>query len=170
MIEYARLRVNSEKVSFHITDGLALPLADSSAAAAFSCDVFQHFDRVTFAENYFAELFRVLTTGGSMMIHLPVYSWPDAMRGTFTALYKLSQTANWLKAEMRRVLLQRGFGNPFMFGIKYETRHLYYFLWQLGFRDIEIRFFENTGDGDIPEFRSYLFARKPLRLNVQSSS
>jgi len=170
MIKYAQLRVNSEKVSFHITDGLVLPLADSSATAAFSCDVFQHFDRASFAENYFVELFRVLTTGGSMMIHLPVYSWPDVMRRTFTALYKLSKTANSLKAELRRVLLQRGFGSPFMFGIKYETKHLYNFLLQLGFRDIEIRFFENTGNGDLPDFRSYLFARKSVRLKVDSSS
>ena len=32
-------------------------------------------------------------------------------------------------------------------------------LWRR-FRDIEPRFFQNSGDGDLPDFRSYPFARK----------
>ena len=48
-----------------------------------------------------------------------------------------------------------------MFGIKYESKRLHEFLGGLGFRDIEIRFFENSGNGGRPDLRSYLFARKP---------
>jgi ubiquinone/menaquinone biosynthesis C-methylase UbiE len=160
MVERARANVNS-KVSFHITDGTVLPLDDASITAAFSCDVFQHFNANAFAENYFAQIFRVLKPGGSIMIHLPVYFWPDAMRRTFTALYKLWNVGNALKAEVQRALLRVGVGNPFMFGIKFEAQQLYSFLWQLGFRDIELRMLENSGNGARPDFRTYLFARKP---------
>ncbi len=48
-----------------------------------------------------------------------------------------------------------------MFGIKFESKQLHEFLRGLGFRDIEIRFFENSGNGGRPDLRSYLFARKP---------
>jgi ubiquinone/menaquinone biosynthesis C-methylase UbiE len=164
MIEYARLQIKREKVSFHVTNGCVLPVADSSVTAGFSSDVFQHFDRASFAEHYFVELFRVLIAGGSIMIHLPVYSWPHAMRPVFSGFYNVWKAADSLQAKMRRVLLRRGIGNPFMFGIKYEAEALYSFLYRLGFRDIEINFFENTGNGGRPDFRSYLFARKPLQL------
>lgn len=165
MIEYARLQVDPERVSFHVTSGCVLPIADSSVTAGFSLDVFQHFERPSFAEEYFLELFRVLIPGGSIMIHLPVYSWPHAMRPVFSGLYRIWRAADSLQATMRRVLLRRGFGNPFMFGIKYETEALYNFLYRLGFRDIEISFFENSGDGGRFDFRSYLFARKSLEPN-----
>jgi ubiquinone/menaquinone biosynthesis C-methylase UbiE len=161
MIEHARLQVDADKVDFHLTDGSVLPLADESVTAAFSCDVFQHFNSGTFAENYFAEIFRVLRPSGTIMIHLPVYSWPDAMRGTFTRLYSIWQSGNALKAEIQRALLRVGLGNPFMFGIKYESQRLHKFLAELGFRDIEIRFFESSGNGGRADLRSYLFARKP---------
>lgn len=166
MIEYARSQVKTENVSFHVTNGCVIPIANSSVTAGFSSDVFQHFDRLSYAEDYFVELFRVLTPGGSIMIHLPVYSWPHAMRPVFSGLYRTWKAADLLQAKMRRILLRRGLGNPFMFGIKYETDALHNFLHRLGFRDIEIRFFENTGDGR-PDFRSYLFARKSLHPNTE---
>src|SRR5207245_5028385 len=105
MIEHARLHV-LDNVSFYITDGTVLPLANASVTAAFSCDVFQHFNSVSFADNYFVDLFRVLDAGGSLMIHLPVYTWPDAMRRTFSRLYTLRHASDLLKAELRRVLLK----------------------------------------------------------------
>jgi SAM-dependent methyltransferase len=161
MIERARLHVVTDKVDFHVTDGAVLPLADESVTAAFSCDVFQHFNSTAFAENYFSEIFRVLKPDASIMIHLPVYSWPDALRRTFAGLYSIWQTGDALKAEIRRALLRIGLGNPFMFGIKYDSQKLHTFLAELGFRDIEIRFFENPGNGGRSDLRSYLFARKP---------
>lgn len=169
MVERARLHVNANKVDFHVTNGSVLPLADESVTAAFSCDVFQHFNSAAFAENYFAEIFRVLRPDGSIMIHLPVYSWPDAMRRTFSGLYSIWKTGDGLKAEIRRALLRIGLGSPFMFGIKYESKRLHEFLWQLGFRDVEIRFFENSGNGGRPDLRSYLFARKPAAAQTELS-
>ena len=169
MIERARLHVSPDKVDVHVTDGSVLPLADESVTAAFSCDVFQHFNSASFAENYFGEIFRVLRPAGSVMIHLPVYSWPDGMRRSFSGLYSIWKTGDALKAEIRRALLRIGLGNPFMFGIKYESKKLHEFLGQLGFRDVEIRFFENSGNGTQPDLRSYLFARKPLATPTKLS-
>jgi ubiquinone/menaquinone biosynthesis C-methylase UbiE len=161
MIEYARAHVKSDNVTFHLTNGSVLPVPDSSVAAAFSCEVFQHFDRASIAEGYFTELSRVLRPGGSLMIHLPLYSWPHALRTVYSAVFSLWTAADAVQAKIRRLLLRKGFGNPFMFGIKYETETLYGFLYQLGFRDIEVYWFENTHDGGRPSFRTYLFARKP---------
>jgi ubiquinone/menaquinone biosynthesis C-methylase UbiE len=167
MIEYARAQVGSENVSFHVTNGCVLPIADNSVTAGFSTDVFQHFERATFAEEYFRELFRVLTNGGSIMIHLPVYLWPRRMRPVYSGLYRMWIAANSLQATMRRVLLKRGFGNPFMFGIRYEIDELYDFLYRVGFRNIEISFFEDSGDGGL-DLRAYLFARKGIHENSES--
>ncbi len=168
MVEYARVQVDPEKVSFHVTNGCVLPMADGSVAAGFSSDVFQHFEQPSFAEEYFLELYRVLMVGGSIMIHLPVYSWPHVMRPIFSSLYRIWRAADSFQAKMRRVLLRRGVGNPFMFGIKYEITELYNFLYRLGFRDIEINFFENSGDGGF-DFRSYLFARKSIQPEHRGS-
>jgi ubiquinone/menaquinone biosynthesis C-methylase UbiE len=161
MIDYARRHIDLPNVSFHLTGGAALPLADGSVSAAFSCDVFQHFSRVSFAEQYLIELNRVLDAGASLMIHLPVYTWPDTLRRTLSGLYTLRSTLDSLHANTRRLLLTLGFGNPFMFGVSYESKWLYEFLGKVGFREVEIRFFENSGDPGRVGFRSYLFARKP---------
>jgi len=160
LIEYAKRHIESQNVSFYVTEGLALPLPNCSITAAFSCDVFQHFSRVAMADTYFTDLYRVLEPGASLMIHLPVYTWPDGLRRTFAVLYRIQSVVECLQAEGRRLLLKVGVGYPFMFGVKYESRRLYASLWRLGFRDIELRFFQNSGEGDLPDFRSYLFARK----------
>ncbi len=161
MIAYARREVPSERVSFHLTNGCVLPVPDNTVTAGFSTDVFQHFDQPAFAEQYFVELFRVLSPRGSFMIHLPVYAWPHAMQSVFSGLYKMWKIADSVQAKVRRILLRRGLGNPFMFGIKFEVDALYRLLYRIGFRDIEIIFFQIRGDQGHPEFRSYLFGRKP---------
>jgi SAM-dependent methyltransferase len=160
MIDYAQRHIDLPNVSFHVTDGSTLPLADASVSAAFSCDVFQHFSRVSFADDYLIELHRVLDPGASLMIHLPIYTWPDTLRRTFSGLYRLRGLVDSLRANSRRLLLKLGFGHPFMFGVKYDSKRLYEFVSGLGFQDIEVRLFQNSGDGGRPELRSYLFARK----------
>jgi ubiquinone/menaquinone biosynthesis C-methylase UbiE len=169
MVEYARRHVDSEIVSFHISNGCVLPLADNSVTAGFSTDVFQHFEQAAFAKEYFRELFRFLTPGGSIMIHLPLYLFPRRMRPVYSGLHRMWRAGNSLQATMRRVLLKRGFGNPFMFGIRYEIDELYEFLHRLGFGDIEISFFEISGEGARLDLRSYLFARKGVRGNNTDS-
>lgn len=160
MIEYAQRHIHLHNVSFHLTEGSVLPLSDCSVTAAFSCDVFQHFSRVSFADTYFVELNRVLDAGASLMIHLPIYTWPDAQRRMFSGLYRIRTTFESIRANGRRLLLRFGLGHPFMFGVKYDSRRLYALLCEVGFRDIEIRFFQSSGDASRLDFRSYLFARK----------
>jgi len=46
----------------------------------FSVIVFLHFDRSEYAESYFRECARVLKPGGSVMIQLPLYTWPPNRR------------------------------------------------------------------------------------------
>lgn len=160
MIEYAKRHVESQNVSYYVTEGLAVPLPKRSVTAAFSSEVFQHFSRPTMADTYFTELHRVLEPGASLMIHLPVYTSPGGFPRTFAALYRIQRLVESLQAEARRLRLKIGVGYPFMFGVMYESRRLYTSLYRLGFRDVELRFFQTSGEGDIPDFRSYLFARK----------
>lgn len=75
MIEYARQRAPTN-VSFHITNGLEIPLRDGSADAIFSTHVLQHLSSTGAAATYFREMHRVLAPGGSIMIHLPIAAWP----------------------------------------------------------------------------------------------
>lgn len=162
MIEYAKRNIDSEKVFFHVTDGSILPVPDSSVTAGFSSDVFQHFSKPAFAEVYFRELYRVLQPGGSIMIHLPVFSWPGAMNRVFVALYRLWSYLDAAQAEARRLFISAEIGRPFMFGIKFETQWLYQFLRMVGFQDIQIRYFENSAGKQGTSFRPYVFARKPF--------
>ena len=94
------------------------------------------------------------------MIHLPSYTWPDALRRTFSSLYWLRSALDSIKADGRRFLLRFGLGYPFMFGVKYDSKGLYALLSGMGFRDIEIRFFQSSAEAGRLDFRSYLFARK----------
>jgi SAM-dependent methyltransferase len=161
MLEYAQRNVNSRNVSFYVTEGVALPLANCTVTAAFSSEVFQHFNHVSLAETYFTELHRVLAAGASLMIHLPIYTWPDALRRTFARLYRLRSLLESIHANRRRLLLKVGLGYPFMCGVQYDSRRLYEVSWNVGFREIQVRFFQTSGERERPDFRSYLFARKP---------
>jgi ubiquinone/menaquinone biosynthesis C-methylase UbiE len=163
MLDYAQRHIKSRNVSFYVTDGCALPFADCSATAAFSSEVFQHFNRVSLAEDYLAELHRVLDPGASLMIHLPIYTWPGALPRTFARLYSLCNVVESIRANSHRFMVTAGLAYPFMCGVMYDSSRLYQFLWDVGFRDIEIRFFQTPGEGARPDFRSYLFARKPTR-------
>ena len=77
MLDYARKHVTTAQ--FHLVDGNTIPLPDRSVTAVFSAHVFQHFDSLDDATGYFNEIHRVLVTGGTMMIHLPIYWWPLGM-------------------------------------------------------------------------------------------
>jgi ubiquinone/menaquinone biosynthesis C-methylase UbiE len=162
MIEYARRNVDGNNVSFRLTEGASLPLSDNSVTAAFSCEVFQHFNRVRYAELYFVELYRVLDLGGSLMIHLPIYAWPTRIANLYPMLHGLWRGAYLLQASVRRPLIKLRLLPPFMYGVTYESRRLLSYLWDLGFRDIEIHIFGISSADIGPNFRPYLFARKPI--------
>ena len=77
MISCARNAVDRKNVEFTIIDGLHLPQSDCSVKAIFSTHVLQHLDSVDIGCSYFLEFFRVLDVGGTIMIHLPLYQFPN---------------------------------------------------------------------------------------------
>jgi ubiquinone/menaquinone biosynthesis C-methylase UbiE len=156
MLAMARKNITAPNCVFYLSDGASLPMEDGSATAAFSCDVFQHFNVRDVAKSYFEEIYRVLDHGGSMMIELPVYQWPSPAR-LYQPIHWLAQAGNLARAELRRLLL----GTPFMHIVPYEIPWLAKTLAVTGFQDEELAFFYNTGEGRRRFFRPWLFARRP---------
>ena len=156
MIEYAQRHVSAPCVTFHISNGTAIPLRDGQIDAAFSAHVFQHFDSLSVAQNYFAEMARVLKPGGTLMIHLPIHQWP-AMSRTLVRLYALRRAMRDLVARGKRLLMDRGLGQPIMRNLSYPLEFVYRVLPQCGLGDIEIMIF-STRSNLAPH--SFVFARK----------
>ncbi len=140
MLAYARDRIRSANVTFHLTDGIRIPLSGESATAVFSTHVFQHFDSLQHAEKCFAEAERVLTPGGSMMIHLPIHRW-TVMPRFFAALFQARKIVGDVVASMRRLQLRLGIGRPSMRWLSYSADYLFETLPRLGFTDVELWIF-----------------------------
>lgn len=141
MIEHARSLVGSDRVEYHLTAGASIPLPESCVTAAFSTFVFQHFNDIGEARRYLAEIARVLQPGGTMMIQLPMHSWP-AMRAGFEALYRMRKAVGSARADVRRVAATRLGWTPPMRKLSYEVRDLLAALVGLGFEDVEVRIFQ----------------------------
>ncbi len=140
MIAYARRHISDPTVHFYVSDGVTLPLASQSVSAVFSTHVFQHFDTLAQATNYFAEIARVLAPGGSLMIHLPIHHWPS-MSSVFNILYGTRKALGTLKARIKRQLIRWGLSRPMMRGLSYPRAYLFTTLPRLGFENIEIAVF-----------------------------
>jgi len=149
MLTYAKARI--DKAKFYLTDGVRIPLGDSSATAAFSCHVFQHFDSPEASISVFGEIHRVLVCGSTMMIHLPFYNWPLS-RGLFERLFRIRQ---WLSR--RKAAVDRMRGVPMMRGTWYEMGWLRQMLGEVGFVDIEFLSFSVSSNQSLHPF---VLARK----------
>jgi ubiquinone/menaquinone biosynthesis C-methylase UbiE len=158
MIDYAREHILSSSVMFYLSDGLNIPLRDNSVSAVFSTHVFQHFNSLSHATAYFCEIYRVLTPGSSLMIHLPVYNWPT-MPGVFDTLYGFRKYISDIKAWAWRHLSELGIVAPPMRGLQYSVSYLYNTLTKQGFTHIEISFFAVRSNGAV---HPCVFARKPV--------
>jgi ubiquinone/menaquinone biosynthesis C-methylase UbiE len=156
MIEYAKKHIKSPSVVFHVSNGTDIPLGDQSVFSVFSTHVFQHFDSLSVANMYFAEIARVLKADGSLMIHLPVYKWP-VMPKAFSQLYAIRKRVEDMRAHVRRLLMQYGMAKPIMRGLRYPVDFFYEVLPELGFDDIEISIFVTKSNNDP---HSFVFARK----------
>ena len=153
MISCARKAVGTN-VEFSAIDGLRLPQPDCSVKAIFSTHVLQHLDSEEIGLSYFREFFRVLDFGGTLMVHLPLYSFPPDGRvsGPMRMLYALVRQLGQIRADMNR---RRGLKH--MRGTSYLIRSLSVFLAELGFKNIEFRIFPIKSDGNP---HSFVFATK----------
>jgi ubiquinone/menaquinone biosynthesis C-methylase UbiE len=160
MIAYARNRMGAN-VELHIADGVTLPVPDQSLTAIFSVIVFLHFDRAEQAASYFREMARVLKPGGTVMIQLPVHSWPSnlkpVVRKCFAAAHSGYMALRRLKGAYHRFRLARGQWSPFMQSMSYDGDRLRETLQDFGFRDVETCSFQLTRGGAT---YSWVLARK----------
>ncbi len=140
-------------VEFSLIDGTHLPKPDSSVKAIFSTHVLQHFDNAEVGYSYFREFYRVLDSGGTLMIHLPLYIFPgNAVTKFVIPAYTLAQKASDFRAMMKRRM-----GTKFMRGTRYPVNGLYTFLTGIGFKNVEFRIFPATSNNDLHPF---VFASK----------
>ena len=160
MIARARRHVG-ENVQLFVTDGVTLPLPDQSIAAVFSFIVFLHFDSSEHAMAYFREIARVLKPGGTIMIQLPLHSWPmnvkPIARSLFSSLYTGYMALRRVKAAYHRFRLAHDNWSPFMQSNSYQEDWVRSTLNVLGFEQIETCSFKLKRAGS---FYSWLFARK----------
>lgn len=152
MIRCARKAVRPN-VEFSIIDGTHLPIPDSSVSAVFSTHVLQHLDSAEIGYAYFREFYRVLDSGGTLMIHLPIYIFPgNVLTKVGTPAYALVRKVGDLRAMMRRRM-----GTRTMRGTRYSLNELYTFLSSLGFKKIEFNIFPTTSNESLHPF---VFATK----------
>ena len=137
MIDYAQKNISAASVEFSLTNGTDIPLADSSLYSIFSTHVFQHFDSLSVAERYFAELSRVMRPGATLMIHMPVYIWPSKI-SIYRSIYAVQKRVGDIRAGFMRFLMQCGLAKPIMRGLRYPVDYLFDVLPTHGLEDIII--------------------------------
>jgi len=151
--------------TFLLSDGRSLPVPNNSVPAVFSSQVFQHFDNREIALDYFREVYRVLRADGTCMIHLPIAVLPlrriMPMMGTVqNRLWRATEGWVRLKAKAKRWLISHRNRRPFYLMLQYEPDWLLANLSKIGFRDVEIRLFQVTGDPGEKFLDSHVLARK----------
>jgi SAM-dependent methyltransferase len=154
MIRLAREAVDA-KAQFSLIDGLHLPFDDRSFTAVFSALVIQHLDDVETGLSYFWEFFRVLKPGGTLMIQIPVYQFPNQsgfVHGLMQTMHTGLRRIGSLRADLIRIA-----GGKLMRVTPYPIQPLIDFLTRLGFADVEIRLFAVKSNGGL---YSFVLARK----------
>ena len=150
MIDSARQGLlDRNNVEFSITDGQHLPQGDNSVTAIFSTHVLQHLDAADVGLSCFREFFRVLEAGGTIMVHLPLYQFPNDSRieGLMRSVYSLLRAIGGIRAKVFRRI-----GLKLMRHTPYPIQGLGRFLSQLGFRNIEFRIFAVKSNGGFHPF------------------
>jgi len=149
MINTAKKYVDCSNIQFILYDGNEIPLPSSSVSAAFSCHVFQHLDSLDVATQCFIELHRVMSSGSTFMIHLPVYKWPSRMTN-LEYLYRARKKISDIVASTKRGLYRMGMADrlTIMRGLWFTDDFLFDFLPTIGFSNIEIRWFPLSSNND----------------------
>lgn len=137
-INYARNRIDHPNITYHVTDGIEFPSLAEAITAVFSAHVFQHFDSLADVERVFRQAHRALSPGGTIMIHLPVYSLPQSpLQPALRSMIAASKQVGTLKAAINRKR-----GKLIMRGLACERSWLAQRLEEMGFRKIEFRTFQ----------------------------
>lgn len=161
MLKYARDRLPESNIEWKLCSGAHLPLQDSSVDAAFSCHVLQHLPDNAAQLSVFSEIYRVLSPGGTALVHLPLHQFPEqnvlftsAARRAYRGYLALAAA----KAELGRVLMGVT-GTPYMLhGTSFEKKRLHNDLMKIGFTDVEFVTFAVRTNG---ELHSCVLATKP---------
>jgi SAM-dependent methyltransferase len=168
MIRFASAHVTASNVQWHVTQGLQIPLPDSTVDGVFSCHVFQHLQTPEAGFAYFAEIMRILKPGGTLMVHLPVYVFPGLTSKRFLWFcefqYQRLRFFLDLRSSWQRLLMKYG-GKPPMMGTSYEQGALYNTMLGIAFERVEISTFALRSNGALHQF---VMATKPSRP-MQSS-
>ena len=156
MLEYARRNVSAKNVEFRRTSGADLPVFDCTIASVFSCHVFQHFDSLEVARYYFLESYRVLCEGGTLMVHVPIYRWPNNSRA-LRWLHDWQTRVSDCKAMVSRQLIRAGIFRPLMRVLAYPIDWIFQELPKMGFERVEVAIIPLTRNGDP---HAFVLARK----------
>jgi ubiquinone/menaquinone biosynthesis C-methylase UbiE len=152
MIKYARKLVGGTNVKFHLVENCQIPVESASATAVFSTHVFQHFDGKSDVLSYFQEISRALRPGGSMMIHIPLFTWPEGTPLLSKGLYRIAKYAQQSKADIKRLFIRSGKPVCLMRMSSYETGWLVSILTNLGFEEIELMSFATQSNNSSHPF------------------
>lgn len=148
MLNYAQTRVQAPNVKWLLSDGL-LPAGDRSVDAVFSCHVLQHLPSNEAQLATFRDAYRVLTPGGSLLIHIHMHEFPLGSRSfsrVASTFYRGFLTISNIKATMKRFAMRFG-GPPYMHGVSYRQSALYADLAAIGFTDVEFAAFPVRSNG-----------------------
>ena len=164
MIGYASKNVPGN-VEWHVTEGVVIPLEDSSVDAAFSCHVLQHLPNTETGYSYFREVFRALKPSGTLMIHLPIHLFPAAVSEKFArlcnTLYSGTKRALDVKSKVQRFRMKMG-SKPPMHGISFDLAELHQTVTAMGFERVEFATFPTASNGSL---HTFVLARKPINLS-----
>ena len=156
MLEYARKKVTAKNVEFRRNTGADLPVFDCTISSVFSCHVFQHFDSLDVARQYLLEGYRVLCEGGTLMIHVPIYRFPNAS-ALYRWVHQWQTGVSDLKAIVNRRLIRAGIFRPLMRVLPYPIDWIFQELPRIGLEGVEVAIVPLTRNGDAHPF---IFARK----------
>jgi hypothetical protein len=111
---------------------------------------------------YFAELFRVLKPGGSLMIHLPVHMYPVAVSRKFSqfcdVLYRrILRPTLAARTAYQRLRMKSG-AKPPMHGTSFDQFELHRALSSMGFERVEFATFPLLSNGAL---HAFVMATKP---------
>lgn len=158
---------NSGKVSFHLLREPLIPLADGQCDLCISTHVLQHIADRHVIETYLQEMHRVLSSGGYMLIHVPVIG-AHGMTGNVgeVALRRGKEIVKDIVLAITRLLMRAGFHHlPW----KIDQYHVFSFvqmdslLRRIGFTKVELRILPRAGG------HAYVFARRELAYSQNSS-